>query len=124
VRLVIPGTGCELAAALLTLELRGIGEPAKFVRGHYRTPDEAEDAHNLHAWVEVADVLLDPTRDQFGDDPFSESYLRQYLRDAGDSPEDVEGHAYRLLAMQWPFKQAAIRQVVELYGLDITRLED
>lgn len=124
VRQVIPCTGCELAAALLTLELRGLGEPAEFVRGHYRRPEEPEDKHNLHAWVEVADVLLDPTRDQFGEDPFSEAHQRPYLNDAGPPPKDLEAHAYTLLEMQWSFKEAAIRDLVEQYRLDITRLED
>jgi hypothetical protein len=66
VRAVIARTGCELAAALLTQQLRREGFSAGLVRRRYLAPEEERDMKNLHGWVELEGLLLDPTRDQYG----------------------------------------------------------
>jgi hypothetical protein len=99
---VIPRSGCELAAALLTRQLRREGLSAEFVRGHSLAPGEERDAKNLHAWVEADGLLLDPTRDQFGEDPLSETHEREYIKGDGDPPADLDGHIYGMLQMQLP----------------------
>ncbi|HEV2944004.1 MAG TPA: hypothetical protein VGX26_02680 [Solirubrobacteraceae bacterium] len=67
--------------------------------------------------------MLDPTRDQYGEDPFSETHQREYIRDASDPPVDLDGHIYGMLNMQLPWKESAVRALVEQYDLDISQLE-
>ena len=71
--------------------LQAVGWPAVFVPGHYLAPDApAGELGPLHAWVEIDGVLLDPTRDQFSESPFTETYLGEYVRDGGAPRTDLE----------------------------------
>ncbi len=125
-RTVIADTSCGLASALLALQLSRLGQPAEFVRGHYLQPGEDETDRNGHVWVEVGEMLLDPTRDQFNEDPHSKTYTGRYVtKERRPASEDlVYGH----LALQWqvrrPAVQNRIRAVCKQYGLDAEQLED
>ena len=125
-RTVIDETSCELASSLLALELSRVGQPAEFVRGHYLQPGETETARNGHAWVEVGEVRLDPTRDQFHEDPRSKTHRGRYVStERRAASEDL---VYAHLALQWrvrlPAVQDRICAVCEQYGLDADQLED
>ena len=72
---MIQGTGCQLGASLLTLDLDRQGVQAEYVRGYYSGSPEQE-----HWWVEAEGLLLDPTRDQFSEDPFAEHCAGNYER--------------------------------------------
>jgi hypothetical protein len=125
-RSVITGTSCELASSLLALELSRLGWPTQFVRGHYLKPDEDATVRNGHAWVEVGAVLLDPTRDQFGESVFAEESLGRYMAD--ERRPGSEDLAYAHLALQWrvrlPKIREQIRRVCDEYRLDAPQLED
>lgn len=121
-RRVIDKTGCQLASSLLTLELAARGEPALYVQGRYSAnPDQQ------HWWVEVAGVLLDPTRDQFDEDPFSETYTGTYACESRKTGIDVENEAYALLRLSWSYNrrvQDAVVEVARAYGLDPKRVQE
>ena len=122
-RLVIPNTGCQLAASLLALELDRAGLPAEYVCGHYSAAPEQK-----HWWVQVNSVLLDPSRDQFDDeDPLSESYGGEYSRSCSKPASEMEHEATMHLQLHWSFNRRArpaIKAVVTLYGLDLAKVEE
>jgi hypothetical protein len=122
VRRVISRSGCELASALLVCELRDAGFRATFVRGHYLAPNT--DRNPLHAWVEIDDLLLDATRDQYLGEPFTESYPGTYVRDGGRPPADLKQLIYDQLQRQFPFKREEVLALITTYQLDPQRLED
>jgi hypothetical protein len=121
-RLVIPNTGCQLAASLLALDLGRNGEPAEYVTGRYTEAPEGE-----HWWVEVGAVLLDPTRDQFDEDPFQEDFRGRYIRDDAKPASQVEHEATMQLRFQWAYNRRvrpAVKQVARQYGLDQRQVEE
>jgi Transglutaminase-like superfamily len=124
-RSVIEGTGCQLGASLLALALGRLGKPAEYVVGHYVQPGEVEMGANEHAWVEVDGVILDPTRDQFGENPLIESYDRRYVERERKPAGAMADQVYLQLALQWriPARQDSILKVVQQYGLDVDQLE-
>jgi len=61
---------CELACHLLGLCLSNRGYEPLLKVGAYETPSYG--LHD-HCWLEVDEFILDPTRDQFGADPLSET---------------------------------------------------
>ena len=122
VRRVIPNTGCELASALLARELTDAGLPATFVRGHYLAPGEDIGDRSLHAWVQLDGLVLDPTRDQFSEDPFTETYRGEYVSDLGSPPPDLDAHIYTLLSLQLPYMREAVLALVADYRLDPLQL--
>lgn len=125
VRRVIPRSGCELASALLARELRDDGFPGVFVLGHYfASSATSAERGPLHAWVELDHLVLDPTRDQFQQDPFVETCQGEYVRDGGDPPADLEAHIYEQLKRQLPWKREAVFALAAEYGLDPLLLED
>jgi len=124
VRRVIPNTGCELASALLARELREAGLPATFVRGHYVAPADAIGDHNLHAWVQLNGLVLDPTRDQFSESPFTETYRGEYVSDLDSPPPDLDTHIYTLLNLQPPYEREAVLALVADYQLDPIELHE
>lgn len=122
-RTVIAGTSCELASSLLALDLSQQGQTAEFVRGHYIQPGHCVSGANEHAWVKVGGLLIDPTRDQFGEEPDSVSFRGRYVqRQTKPASEDL---VYKQLALQWriPARQPSIRRVAEEYGLDAGELD-
>lgn len=122
-RTIIDGTSCELASPLLALDLSQQGQAAEFIRGHYIQPGDRENGANEHAWVQVGEVLIDPTRDQFGEDPQSLSFRGHYVqREKKPASEEL---VYRQLALQWriPPRQASIARVAAQYGLDAEELD-
>lgn len=124
---MIPTTGCQLGASLLTLDLGRHGKSAEYVRGHYLEDDAAESGRNEHWWVEVESLLLDPTRDQFpGGDPFSETYTGRYMPKDSKPTTAMEREAYIMLRLQWrvPSLKAAVRLVVDQYELDLRQLDE
>jgi hypothetical protein len=125
-RPVIRTTGCRLAAALLTLDLGRAGEPAEYVHGHYLQPDKTEHGGVEHWWVEVGAVLLDPTRDQFGENPFCETYEGRYVSTDRMPASGMKSEIYSLLRPHWGYKKTedAIRGVVEQYRLDLSELDN
>lgn len=123
VRRVIPNTGCELASALLARELREAGSPAAFVRGHYVAPGDSIGDHNLHAWVRLHDLVLDPTRDQFSESPFTEAYRGEYVSDLDGPPPDLDTHIYTLLNLQLPYQREAVLALVADFRLDPLELD-
>lgn len=124
VRRVIPNTGCELPSALLARELREAGLPATFVRGHYVAPADAIGDHNLHAWVQLDGLVLDPTRDQFSESPFAETYRGEYVSDLDSAPPDLDTHIYTLLNLQLPYQREAVLALVADYQLDPIELHE
>jgi hypothetical protein len=99
--------------------------PGTFVLGHYLASGVASaDRGQLHAWVELDDLVLDPTRDQFAHDPFIETYQGEYVRDGGDPPADLEAYIYTLLSIQLPYKHEAIVTLAAEYKLDPVRLRE
>lgn len=73
----IPGQ-CRLCAARLAVELRKIGYPAMIAKGTFTLdrpdPDadypseEHETGKVTHYWVEIGDLLIDATADQFSEE--------------------------------------------------------
>lgn len=118
VRRVIPNTGCELASALLARELREAGSQAAFVRGHYVAPGDAIGDHNLHAWVQLDGLVLDPTRDQFSEEPFTETYRGEYVADLDSPLPDLDAHIYTLLNLQLAYQREVVLALIADYGLD------
>jgi hypothetical protein len=120
-RLVIQGTGCQLAASLLTLDLdRRRGVKAEYVRGYYSALPEQE-----HWWVEAESLLLDPTRDQFSEDPFAEHYAGAYTRADAKPASKMEYEATKHLRLQWSSNRRvrdAIKQVAAQYRLDLSQI--
>jgi hypothetical protein len=99
-RRVIPNTGCQLASSLLASELWRRGKTADYVQGRYSAnPDQH------HWWVEVDGLVLDPTRDQFGEDPFVESYAGSYTGEGRKTGSDIENEAYTLLRLSWSYNR-------------------
>jgi hypothetical protein len=124
VRRVIARAGCELASALLVCELQAAGWPAVFVLGHYLAPDApAGERGPLHAWVELDGVLLDPTRDQFSESPFTETYLGEYVRDGGDPRTGLEQLIHEQLNRQLPHKRDGVLALAAEYQLDVIDIE-
>jgi hypothetical protein len=124
---VIPTTGCQLGASLLTLDLGRQGKPAEYVRGHYLEGDAPESGRNEHWWVEVESVLLDPTRDQFPrGDPFSETYTGRYTPKDRKPTTAMEREVYIMLRLQWRVRsnKAAVRLVIDQYELDLAQLDE
>jgi hypothetical protein len=119
---VIPNTGCQLAASLLALELIRAGEPAEYVQGRYSAnPDQQ------HWWVEVRGVLLDPTRDQFGEDPLTEAYAGEYTPASRKRGSDIENEAYMLLRLSWSYNRPIRESVLDVareYGLNVDRIQE
>jgi hypothetical protein len=123
VRLVIPKTGCRLASALLTLDLGRSAYPAEYVTGRY-SGSPGQD----HWWVEVFGLLLDPTRDQFGEGPFTESYRGKYARSGAPAKpaSQMDTEAALHLQLHWNHNvkaRRAITQVAHEYDLDIEQIE-
>ena len=122
VRRVIARSGCELASALLVRELQAAGLPAVFVLGHYLGPAGKHDC--LHAWVELDGVLLDPTRDQFLESPFTETYLGEYIRDGGDPRTGLEQLIHEQLNRQLSYKREGVLALAAEYQLDLLEIEE
>jgi hypothetical protein len=118
-RLVIQGTGCQLAASLLTLDLDRQGVQAEYVRGYHSGSPEQE-----HWWVEAEGVLLDPTRDQFSEDPFAEHYAGAYKRVDAKPASKMKSEATVHLRQHWSNHRVrdAITQVAAQYGLDLAEI--
>ncbi len=119
-RLVIQGTGCQLGAALLTLDLYRQGVQAEYVRGRYSASPEQE-----HWWVEAEDLLLDPTRDQFSEDPLAEDYVGAYKRVEAKPASKMEYEATMHLRLQWLTNcrvRDSIAQVAAQYRLDLAQI--
>jgi hypothetical protein len=117
---VIQGTGCQLGASLLTLDLDRQGLQAEYVRGSYsRSPSQE------HWWVEAESLLLDPTRDQFSEDPFAEHYAGAYERVDAKPASKMEYEATMHLRLHWssnPRARDAIKQVAAQYRLDLPQI--
>jgi hypothetical protein len=122
VRRVIARSGCELASALLVRELQTAGLPAVFVLGHYLGPAGKHD--RLHAWVELEGVLLDPTRDQFSESPFTETHLGEYVRDGGEPRKTLDQTIYEQLHHQLPDKRDGVLALAAEYQLDLLEIEE
>lgn len=122
VRPVIASSGCELASALLVRELQAAGLPAVFVLGHYLAPAGMHD--RLHAWVELDGVLLDPTRDQFSESPFTETYLGEYVPDGGDPRTGLEQLICEQLSRQLPYKRDGVLALATEFQLDLVEIEE
>lgn len=119
-RLVIQGTGCQLGASLLTLDLGRQGVDAEYVRGYYSALPEQE-----HWWVEADGLLLDPTRDQFSEDPFAEHYAGVYTRADAKPASKMQYEATMHLRLHWSSNRRvrdAIQQVAAQYGLDLPQI--
>jgi hypothetical protein len=117
---VIHGTGCQLGASLLTLDLDRQGVQAEYVRGYYSGSPEQE-----HWWVEAEGLLLDPTRDQFSEDPFAEHYAGNYERVDAKPASKMEYEATMHLRLHWSSNRHvrdAITQVAAQYGLDLAQI--
>jgi hypothetical protein len=119
-RLVIQGTGCQLGASLLTLDLGRQGLQAEYVRGSYsRLPSQE------HWWVETEGLLLDPTRDQFSEDPFAEHYAGAYERVDAKPASKMEYEATMHLRLHWSSNRCArnaIEQVATQYRLNLPQI--
>jgi hypothetical protein len=115
-----------LATALLTLDLGRVGEAPEYVHGHYLQTDKTESCGTEHWWVEIGGVLLDPTRDQFGEDPFCETYAGRYVSTDRMPVSGMESEIYSLLRLHWGYQKTeeAIRGLVEQYRLDLSELDD
>lgn len=122
VRGVISRSGCELASALLVRELQAAGLPAVFVLGHYLGPAGKHD--RLHAWVELDGILLDPTRDQFSESPFTETYLGEYVCDGGAPRTGLEQLIHEQLNRQLPYKRDGVMALAAEYQLDLIDIEE
>lgn len=121
-RLIIPTTGCQLGASLLALEMGRGGDSAAYIMGRYSQAPERD-----HWWVELGALLLDPTRDQFGEDPFDECYKGRYVRGDGKLASHMEYEATMHLRLQWSFNRHArdaIKYVAAQYGLDQCEVEE
>lgn len=125
VRRVIARSGCELASALLVGELQAVDWPAVFALGHYLAPDApAGERGPLHAWVELDGVLLDPTRDQFSESPFTETYMGEYVRDGGAPRTGLEQLIHEQLNRQLPYKRDGVLALATEYQLDFLEIEE
>jgi len=105
---------------LLTLDLDRQGVQAEYVRGYYSGSPEQE-----HWWVDVEGLLLDPTRDQFSEDPFAEHYAGAYERLDAKPASKMEHEATLLLRLHWSSNRRArdaIAQVAARYGLDLEEI--
>ena len=119
-RQIIAVRGCQLCASLLTLDLDRAGVQAEYVTGRYSALPEQE-----HWWVEAADVLLDPTRDQFSEDPFAEHYTGEYRRAGAKPASQMVAEATMLLRLQWLTNRrvrGAIAEVAAQYQLDLAQI--
>lgn len=119
-RQVIAKRGCQLGASLLTLDLDRESVRAEYVAGRYSALPEQE-----HWWVEAAGVLLDPTRDQFSEDPFVEHYAGEYRRAGAKPASQMLAEATMLLRLQWSNNRRvrdAIAQVAAQYQLDLVQI--
>ncbi len=115
-------SGCELASALLARELQSLGLPAVFVLGHYLGPAGKHD--RLHAWVALDSVLLDPTRDQFSESPFTETYLGGYVRDGGDPRTSLKQLIHEQLNRQLSYRRDGVLALAAEYHLDLLDIEE
>lgn len=73
--------------------------------------------------------LLDPTRDQFGEDPLTEAYEGFYTPESRKRKTggDIEDEAYMLLRLSWSYNRPIREIVVDVareYGLNIDRVEE
>jgi len=121
-RLVIPRTGCQLGASLLALELGRGGEPAEYATGFYSPAPEQQ-----HWWVEVDGLLLDPTRDQFHEDPFAERHEGHYERTGARPATAMVYEAMMQLRLHWSTNRRArdaIKEVALRYHLDVLRIAE
>jgi hypothetical protein len=78
-----------------------------------------------HWWVEVEGLLLDPTRDQFSEDPFAEHYAGAYERVEAKPASKMEYEATMILRLQWSTNHRvrdAIAQVAAQYRLDLAQI--
>jgi hypothetical protein len=106
---------------LLALELLRRGEPAHYVEGLYCTASDHQ-----HWWVEVRGILLDPTRDQFGEDPFTETYAGSYSCAIRKTGSDIEAEAYAFLQLHWSSNyrvRDAVVRVAREYRLDTEHVQ-
>jgi hypothetical protein len=90
------------------------------VRGYYSGSPQQE-----HWWVAAEDLLLDPTRDQFSEDPFAEHYAGDYQRIAVKPANKMEYEATMILRLQWSTNRSvrdAIAQVAAQYRLDLAQI--
>lgn len=120
-RRLIPNTGCQLGASLLALELVRAEMDANYVRGRY-SANPSQD----HWWVEVAELLLDPTRDQFGEDPLCETYAGQYISESRKTGVLIENEVCAQLRVQWSYNRRlrhVVREISGQYGVDRQRVE-
>ena len=119
-RRVIPRRGCQLGASLLALDLGRGGERAEYVAGFYSASPEQQ-----HWWVEADGLVLDPTRDQFREDPFDERYAGDYERTSVKPVAEMEYEAIMHLRLQWSTNRRAregIREVAMRYRLDLAQI--
>lgn len=120
-RRVIKKTGCQLGSSLLALELLRRGEQVDYVEGLYCT-----ESDHQHWWVEAGGVLLDPTRDQFGEDPFAETYAGRYSGEDRKTGSKIENEVYAHLQLHWSSNyrvRAAVVAVAREYRLDVERVQ-
>src|ERR1700742_5190741 len=90
---------------------------AEYVTGRYSASPEQD-----HWWVEADELLLDPTRDQFFEDPFAEHYAGQYERMDAKPASKMEVEATMMLRLQWSTNRRvrdAISPVAAQYQLDL-----
>lgn len=119
-RLVIEGTGCQLGSSLLALDLGRDGVEAEYVRGYYSASPGQE-----HWWVEADGLLLDPTCDQFSENPFAERHAGTYSRADAKPASEMEHEATMHLRFNWSYNRRArdaIKQVAAQYGLDLEKI--
>lgn len=105
---------------MLTLDLDRQEVQTEYVRGYYSGSPEQE-----HWWVEAEGLLLDPTRDQFSEDPFAEHYAGAYKRVDTKPGSKMEDEATMQLQMPWSYNRRvrdAIAQVAVQYRLDLARI--
>jgi hypothetical protein len=121
-RRLIETTGCQLGASLLAVDLARREQDVAYVRGRYSAAPQQD-----HWWVETSRLLLDPTRDQFAEDPFTEGYRGTYVavdRKVGPSLVD---ELYMHLRFRWSYDRPRRDTVIAIaleYGLDAGRVAE
>ena len=71
--------------------------------------------------------MLDPTRDQFEEDPFWEEAAGEYRRADAKPASEMEYEASMQLRVQWATnrrRREAISKVAALYALDLVPIEE
>ena len=90
------------------------------MHGYYSASPDQE-----HWWVSAVGVLLDPTRDEFSENPFAEHYAGEYTRVDAKPGGEMEHEATCHLRVNWAYNRRArdaIEQVVAQYSLDLAEV--